>query len=601
MISAEDIARRLDAKKNGVGFKAKCPAHSDQHASLTIATGKDGRTLLNCFAGCKFESIVAALNLSPAELSPHKEKEAVTVDLLAARKKLPASFLRSLGLVDGKDGVKIPYKTADGATHATKTRTAISAKEGSIWEKGKPLLAYGLDRLGDARELDYLVIVEGESDCWTLWHHGIPALGIPGANLVPATLKQEYLTGIKKLYFWREPDQGGDAFEPALKKLLGARITCLKAEGIKDPSALHIDDPDGFKARWDAIIAATLPPRILLASEAARLDWSQALPAPRRTGIPPLDECIGGLRAESGYLLTAPSGKGKSGFAIQIARYLSTQMPVLYLSSELTRRQVIARIVAHAYAEHAAEAERRLGWLHFYELQPHEAPVLEHVIRKYAPQLRVAQLGRDALLADQLAREADAIGQAPVLVLDYLQHAARRLGTDDMRLAASQISDSIMEYVTRYRATSLVVSSVARSMYSGNENKAATDFLGAAKESGDLEFDAAGVFFLDTDPCPLGGTAPARLHVAKSRFGGEGTTIGLRFDGKVGRFTPDPASVMTEDQREVYECVSCGASSVEEVSKALKRRAADVREIVHVLAARRLIKQRPLEVIHDRN
>ena len=27
-----------------------------------------------------------------------------------------------------------------------------------------------------------MVLVEGESDCHTLWHHGVEALGIPGAS-----------------------------------------------------------------------------------------------------------------------------------------------------------------------------------------------------------------------------------------------------------------------------------------------------------------------------------------------------------------------------------------------------------------------------------
>ena len=63
-------------------------------------------------------------------------------------------------------------------------RTALSAKEGSTWSKGKePLVPYGVWRLAGSRELGYLVLVEGESDCWTLWHHDLPALGLPGATM----------------------------------------------------------------------------------------------------------------------------------------------------------------------------------------------------------------------------------------------------------------------------------------------------------------------------------------------------------------------------------------------------------------------------------
>ena len=56
----------------------------------------------------------------------------------------------------------------------------------------------------------WVVLVEGESDAQTLWHDGIPALGIPGAN----TWKPEWVRYLKDLlvYVWQEPDAGGDGF-----------------------------------------------------------------------------------------------------------------------------------------------------------------------------------------------------------------------------------------------------------------------------------------------------------------------------------------------------------------------------------------------------
>jgi hypothetical protein len=53
-----------------------CPAHHDQHASLSVKEGRDGRVILNCHAtaGCTFEDIVRAVNLEPADLFPPKEQ-----------------------------------------------------------------------------------------------------------------------------------------------------------------------------------------------------------------------------------------------------------------------------------------------------------------------------------------------------------------------------------------------------------------------------------------------------------------------------------------------------------------------------------------------
>ena len=58
------ISRLRNVKETANGWEACCPAHGDRHASLSIGTGEDGRTLLNCHAGCTPEAIVAAMGLS---------------------------------------------------------------------------------------------------------------------------------------------------------------------------------------------------------------------------------------------------------------------------------------------------------------------------------------------------------------------------------------------------------------------------------------------------------------------------------------------------------------------------------------------------------
>jgi 5S rRNA maturation endonuclease (ribonuclease M5) len=67
MLTSELVAQ-LGAKRVGKGWQAKCPAHDDANPSLSIADGADGRVLLNCFAGCSNEAIVAALGLKMADL-----------------------------------------------------------------------------------------------------------------------------------------------------------------------------------------------------------------------------------------------------------------------------------------------------------------------------------------------------------------------------------------------------------------------------------------------------------------------------------------------------------------------------------------------------
>jgi len=61
------IDRLQKPRKSARGFMACCPAHNDKSPSLSIAEGTDGRVLLNCYAGCSYESIMAAIGLSPAD------------------------------------------------------------------------------------------------------------------------------------------------------------------------------------------------------------------------------------------------------------------------------------------------------------------------------------------------------------------------------------------------------------------------------------------------------------------------------------------------------------------------------------------------------
>jgi len=55
-------------RQAGKGWIARCPAHGDRTASLSIATGTDGRVLLRCWPGCPALAIVHAIGLEMADL-----------------------------------------------------------------------------------------------------------------------------------------------------------------------------------------------------------------------------------------------------------------------------------------------------------------------------------------------------------------------------------------------------------------------------------------------------------------------------------------------------------------------------------------------------
>lgn len=52
----------------GHRWVAKCPAHKDRSASLSIREGRDGRILLHCFAGCATADVLASAVLTLRDL-----------------------------------------------------------------------------------------------------------------------------------------------------------------------------------------------------------------------------------------------------------------------------------------------------------------------------------------------------------------------------------------------------------------------------------------------------------------------------------------------------------------------------------------------------
>jgi hypothetical protein len=117
-----------------------------------------------------------------------------------------------------------------------------------------PLPKMSPDRaLEKIRKVGWVVLVEGESDTQTLWYHGIPALGIPGAD----TWKKEwaeYLDGVERIYVVVEPDKGGET----LRRVLAAtasirdRIYLVELGEHKDASGLYLSDRAGLRDNFKA-------------------------------------------------------------------------------------------------------------------------------------------------------------------------------------------------------------------------------------------------------------------------------------------------------------------------------------------------------------
>lgn len=71
-MSADALLSALDGvKRTGSGrWLAKCPAHKDRTASLSIRELDDERVLVHCFAGCSVHEVLASAGLEMDVLFP---------------------------------------------------------------------------------------------------------------------------------------------------------------------------------------------------------------------------------------------------------------------------------------------------------------------------------------------------------------------------------------------------------------------------------------------------------------------------------------------------------------------------------------------------
>jgi len=231
-LTLDDIIPRLrkarTTTRNGLRqVIACCPAHDDNNPSLSITETADGKLLWHCFAGCSQEAVgrelerLADVNRATVKLIPPRKKqpsaskqpptptEPLTLAKLANAKRLSAVKLFTWNVRTQPDGkLAIPYLTRDGEVSAIQYRLALTGYPRFKWRDGDTVILYGLWRLNEWITEHTLYLCEGTTDTWTMWHAGLPALGIPSAT----TWREEWwreLDGFPQLVLIPDTDKAG--------------------------------------------------------------------------------------------------------------------------------------------------------------------------------------------------------------------------------------------------------------------------------------------------------------------------------------------------------------------------------------------------------
>lgn len=250
------------------------------------------------------------------------------------------------------------------------------------------------------------------------------------------------------------------------------------------------------------------------------------------TGFHSLDMKLSGLHGTDLIILAARPARGKSAFALQLARNVAiTKTPVLFFSLEMGAEQLVQRLVA-------AESKVSLTAIRSGRVSDVEVQALElgGEIIKSIPMYINDKAGIQVKdIRSQLklhnSRNSDKIG---FVIVDYLQLMAIGGNSKNMVQDVTEISRGLKMIAKDFGVPVLALSQLSRDV----EKRGGKPKLSDLRDSGSLEQDADIVLFLhssDGEEDSMG-NKHIELLVSKHRNGSVGD-IPLSFNGSKMTFS----------------------------------------------------------------
>jgi hypothetical protein len=270
------LERLPDARTSGVGWSARCPSHDDQHASLSVSEGDDGRALVYCHAQCSFEAILSALGLTARDVMPNGNKKGRT----QSSAKYFSSAEEAIVALEAKHGKRSAtwiYQDAAGHAvgqtirwdrpHGKEIRPISRTTQGwQIRAMASPRPLFGLPTLADAVSV---VVVEGEACAEAVDRLGLTATTSAGGA---AAAKFTDWSPLAKKTVWILPDNDNPGRKYA-HEVAGILESSAKASEVKIVALPHLppggDIIDWIHAQGEGVPTTELQRRLMAIFQSA--------------------------------------------------------------------------------------------------------------------------------------------------------------------------------------------------------------------------------------------------------------------------------------------------------------------------------------------
>lgn len=232
-------------------WSARCPAHSDNRPSLSIARGEDERVLIHCHAGCEHAAICEALGLEVSDLFPGKNGQA------HSEKKIIACY----DYVDINGNLLYQSVRYEPKTFRQR-RPDPERPDAWIWNLANvPRVLYRLPEIRQAiADGTSIYVVEGEKDVENLRQQGLVATTNAGGA---GKWRKEYCEHLQdaNLVIIPDNDQSGEKHGETVATQCYENATSIKVLRLPDlPEKGDVSDwleTGGTVADLRALVDAT--------------------------------------------------------------------------------------------------------------------------------------------------------------------------------------------------------------------------------------------------------------------------------------------------------------------------------------------------------